>query len=151
MPEQKIEATIDTSIRLTGKLDVLHKSENILTFDDYKTGKSVSYLDSESKTAGIKAWRNRFQIIFYYVLIKNSALYKNYSVDKARLIYVESESYKEMVKEYSPKDDEIKIVEKLIPIIWRHVQDLNFPDTSHYEASYGGIKQFISDLLDGKI
>lgn len=47
--------------------------------------------------------------------------------------------------------EELARFEKLIGIIWQHIQDLNFPDTYSYGDKLADIKQFEEDLLSGII
>lgn len=151
LPEQIIESTLGNGIKLTGKLDVIHCDNQKVWFDDYKTGKPVSSLTSKAKSTAVKTWRQRYQIIFYYILLMNSAQYNNKNIISGNMIYVESEYKKDLVRSYSPQEDEINRVEKLLNVVWNHIQSLDFPDTSNYEASFEGINQFCDDLIDGKI
>jgi hypothetical protein len=43
--------------------------------------------------------------------------------------------------------EELKRFTLLIQAVWRHINDLSFPDTSSYEPTVKGIVQFEDDLL----
>jgi hypothetical protein len=45
------------------------------------------------------------------------------------------------------KDEDIRQLEKLIGVIWQHVQSLDLPDVSAYPKSMRGIRDFEADLL----
>lgn len=151
LPEQIVESSLGNDVKLTGKLDVIHYDNQKVWFDDYKTGKPVSSLTSKAKSTAVKTWRQRYQITFYYILLMNSTLYKDKEITCGNMIYVESEYKKDLIRSYHPEKDDIQRVEKLLHIVWDHIQKLNFPDTSDYEPSFDGINKFCEDLIEGKI
>jgi hypothetical protein len=150
-PEEKISIITKEGARLTGTIDVLHQDTTNIWFDDYKTGEPLKSLDPNLKTDAEKKWRIRTQIIFYYILLNDSKFTKNKKVTSSNVIYLEAEYKKDMVLTYTPKDEEISTLFKVIPKVWEHIQNLNFPDTSHYNKDYSGIRQFTEDLINGSI
>lgn len=150
-PEEKISISTKEGARLTGTIDVLHQDSSNIWFDDYKTGEPLKSLDPNLKTDAEKKWRIRTQIIFYYILLNESKFTRSKNVTGANVIYLEAEYKKDMILTYTPKEEEISILIKVIPKVWEHIQNLNFPDTSHYNKDYSGIKQFTEDLINGLI
>ena len=141
---------LQNNVRLTGKLDVIHNDKSTVAFDDYKTGKPVANINSQAKNS-IKAWSQRYQITFYNILLSRSSRYAGKTILPANMIYVESETTKDLMQSYLPDVLEIQKVEKLINIVWQHIAELNFPETRHYEPTYKGIMKFCDDLLLGTI
>ena len=150
LAEQKITSVLQNNVRLTGKLDVIHNDKSTVAFDDYKTGKPVANINSQAKNS-IKAWSQRYQITFYNILLSRSSRYAGKTILPANMIYVESETTKDLMQSYLPDVLEIQKVEKLINIVWQHIAELNFPETRHYEPTYKGIMKFCDDLLLGTI
>lgn len=137
--------------QLTGKIDRLSidKEKHQVTVYDYKTGKALQdwqQLNSESKI--LKAWNYKNQLIFYKILVENARNFRNkYQVQSGVLEFVEAaESLK---LDIDPQ--EFSQLQKLIQIVYNKIINLDFPDTTQYEASPFGIEHFTLDLLEGRI
>lgn len=150
LPEQMINTTIEGGIRLNGKLDVIHKNNDSVWFDDYKTGKPIPKIDSTAKN-NIKAWNQRKQITFYALLLNKSSEYSSKNLVSANMIYLEAENITDLKKSYLPSSEEVNELEMLINSVWRHIMELDFPDTSSYDQNVEGINKFCEDLVNNFI
>ncbi len=140
---------------LTGKLDVAEMNKETLdaTVIDYKTGGILSDWEKGNKFQKIKAYKYRQQLLFYKLLVENSRDWKKYTMHRGILQFVEPDPAGNIVDlslvDINPK--ELERFAKLVCVVWQHIQDLSFPDTTSYDQSVEGIRQFEDDLLDGKL
>jgi len=136
-------------IRLTGKVDRLEidTANRTITVVDYKTGKSYSRWESIPKLH-----RYRRQLYCYKLLVEQAPIFKGYKVIGGRLEFIEPDATGTInALALAFTDDESEHTEQLMAALWQHVQALNFPDVSSYDASLSGIRQFEQDLIDGII
>ncbi len=134
---------------MSGQIDRLeiNEKDKTITVVDYKTGRP-----HESWKSDPKLHRYRLQLYSYKLLIEGSKAYKDYRVIKGRLEFIEPDSLgKVHALELQFKDDELTLTTNLIQSLWKHVQELNFPDVSQYQPTMSGVKAFEQDLLDGNI
>lgn len=134
---------------MTGQVDRLEIDQHnkTITVVDYKTGNPASTWKNESKLH-----RYRLQLCLYKLLIEGSTTYKDYTVSRGRLEYIEpDEQLKAHQLELQFTDDDMDRARGLVEALWKHVHALDFPDTSKYPATPAGIRQFEQDLLDGTI
>ena len=135
--------------QLSGKIDRLEidADNKTLTVVDYKTGKSYS-----KWLADPRLYKYRRQLYSYKILVENSALFAGFTVNSGRLEFVEpTDDGRINILELTFDPKELERTRLLMQAMWQHVQSLNFPDVSAYDASLNGIKQFEQDLIDGKI
>ncbi len=135
--------------RLTGQIDRLAVNEKIkkITVHDYKTGQSYS----RWQPGIIKLHKFRQQLLFYKLLIENSARFRGYEVEKGIIEFVEPDESGNLNQlELTYSDDDVQAALSLIGSVWIHIQNLDFPDTSQYPPTIGGIRQFEADLIDRK-
>lgn len=151
----KNKVVID-EVRLTGKMDVVEidKQAKEIIITDYKSGKPLTAWDKGSQYDKLKSHSYKQQLLFYKLLLENSAQWRDYKLTKAVLQFVEPDKqtgqiHDLSVSQYSP--EEIEDFKLLLQAIWRHVQDLDFPDTSHYSADLKGVLAFERDLIEGRI
>jgi hypothetical protein len=86
--------------------------------------------------------------MFYKLLVERSRDYRNYSVEKGVLQFVEPTPAGDITAlELSFTSDELHEFSKLIEVIWRHIMSLDLPETDSYEQSYKGMLAFEQDLL----
>lgn len=136
-------------VHLAGKIDRMEidKAAKTITVVDYKTGKSYTRWESNSRLH-----RYRQQLYCYKLLIENSHSFAGYKVVRGRLEFIEPDSSGRVnTLELDFKDDELAQTKRLLQAMWKHVQNLQFPDTSGYQPTLTGIKQFEQDLLEEKI
>lgn len=151
LAEQALSGVLLGEACLGGRLDRIDlPSKTEMIINDYKTGKPLTSFDTKDQTKLVKAWRHRTQLLFYTLLAKHCGRYKAADIS-ACMIYVESEQAKDQELTLMPTAEALQTTEQLIQIIWKHVMDLNFPDTSHYTPDATGIARFEADLLSGKV
>jgi DNA helicase II / ATP-dependent DNA helicase PcrA len=140
---------------LTGKLDQIwfsgDKTEAVVV--DLKTGKASDTWKGD-EMALQKLGRYKRQLIFYRLLIEHSRDFSNISVKEGALLFVEPDKkdgnkVKTLYSEIT--NDDANMMRELVTKVWRHIQNLDFPDTSGYEKTNKGVEQFIEDLVSGAI
>jgi DNA helicase-2/ATP-dependent DNA helicase PcrA len=137
---------------LTGSLDLVDFTDNTLTITDYKTGRPARSWQGRDEYEKIKLHKYKQQLMFYYLLVAHSRDFAKYDVEKAVLQFVEATPQQEIVSlEARFSREDLEEFSRLIQIIWHHIQALELPDVSGYDASYQGIIAFEKDLLEGKI
>ncbi len=151
LSEQRISDVLIGNARINGKLDRIDYKEQSLIISDYKTGKPLPSFDTKDKTKQVKAWRHRYQLLFYALLARNSGRFNKYKHTQAQMIYLEAEQPKGLILAIEPDKASLARLETLISVVWQHVIDLNFPDTSKYAKDIEGISKFENDLISGKI
>lgn len=141
--------------RLRGLIDLMDFNEQTrsITVSDYKTGASESKWQlppSAPEHERIKLHKYRQQLLFYKILIDGSAEYgrRGWKADAGVLRFVEPDNYgrfRNLELDYDRA--ELDRFKRLIQVIWRHIQELDLPDTSSYPPSLEGIIKFEEDLL----
>lgn len=159
-PNQKSELdfkhqnSILGEIRLNGKLDVVEfdKDTKSAIVTDYKSGSPLYSWEKGTEYQKIKAHKYRQQLLFYKLLVENSRDYSNYTVVDAALQFIDLDKTSNQMGRLDMGDfdsDEIDRFKQLVTIIWQHIMNLDFPDTSGYEPNIKGIRAFEEDLLSG--
>jgi DNA helicase-2/ATP-dependent DNA helicase PcrA len=151
LAEQRLTDITLEKARIKGTLDRIDIEGDVLTISDYKTGKPLTSFDTKDQTKLVKAWRHRLQLQFYALLVGQSARFKKAGIIRAQMLYVEAEQTSQIALGLNPAPQELDRLRRLIEAVWRHVIDLNFPDTNGYSQDASGIEQFENDLIDGKI
>jgi hypothetical protein len=151
---------------LTGKIDKIFKNQNHeYEVVDFKTGKAEFSWQSSDEDKKIKLNNYRRQLVFYKLLMENSARYKNSKVSKGLLQFVEP--IKETTEKGTMKNkiigldldlknlndeelgDEYERLKKLVCIVYDKIMNLDFPDVTSYDPSLKGIRAFEDWLLEG--
>ncbi|MCE7936721.1 ATP-dependent helicase [Candidatus Saccharibacteria bacterium CPR2] len=145
-PERTYKNIVVGNANLNGKFDRIDFSDNTVTIIDYKTGKPLSNIKTMSKNEGIKAWKQRTQLIFYAIIARNQPEFRNKNIE-TQMIYAHAETEKQLMQKYRVTEEDIKRLEKLINSVWNRIMHLNFPDTSTYSNDLKGILQFEQDLI----
>jgi DNA helicase-2/ATP-dependent DNA helicase PcrA len=134
---------------LTGRIDKLEidQQHKTITIVDYKTGKSFDTWKHE-----IKLHKYALQLYAYKILVEGSRSFKGYKVTAGRLEFVEPDDAGRIhALELAFTDGETERVKLLFLAVWRHIQELNFPDTRLYPATIKRVEQFEQELIDGEI
>jgi DNA helicase-2/ATP-dependent DNA helicase PcrA len=149
------EGVIINKAHLTGKIDKItniNSSELIVT--DYKTGKSIQSWKGKDNFEKHKLHKFEQQLMFYKLLIENSASFsKKYKINTGFIDFVEPNEQGLITKPLKLiiNKQEFNFFINLINVVWDHIVNLNFPDTSQYKPDYSGVLKFESDLIRGKI
>lgn len=151
--EQAIKDVRLRNAVIRGTIDRMFINDSKVEIIDYKTGKPLASLVTRDKTKMEKAWRHKTQLVFYVLLLRNSSRFYNIAQRKieGQMVYIEAESKKELVQPYTPNDEEITNLQKLVEIIYSKVVNLDLPDVSKYSKDFEGTQKFEQDLLEGKI
>jgi DNA helicase-2/ATP-dependent DNA helicase PcrA len=140
------------SARLSGKIDTIHfiDASRVEVFD-FKTGKPASSWKGADGFEKIKLHKYRQQLLFYKLLVENSASYQGkLRVEKGRLVFIEADRGGKLSPglELAYDSDEMGRFLKLINAVWKCIMELNFPDTSPYPKTLEGILKFEDDLIN---
>lgn len=145
------EVRIDNA-KLTGKIDRLNFQDDKIHVIDYKTGKVIPSLEPSSINDKLKLLKYKNQIIFYKLLVENSINFgSKYEVDMGSLEFVDANESENIELIYPIEEREYERVQKLIPIVYNKIINLDFPSTEKYGQDYGGVLHFIEDLLNNHI
>lgn len=154
LPQQKAELSFAGQgvqigdMRLTGLLDLVDFTENNLIVTDYKTGKPPKTWNGATDYEKIKLHKYRQQLLFYNLLVRHSRDYSRFTFEKGVLQFVEPTTRGEIIElEATFSNEELERFTALLDKVWHHIVTLDFPDVSHYDASYKGILAFEDDLL----
>lgn len=139
------EAVFLNQAHLTGKIDklIIDPANKTIIIVDYKTGTSVTRWEEKTKFHLYK-----YQLYFYKYLVENSNRYSNYKVIDAYLEFVDPDEDNNICQLHLHfNDEEYNTLKQLIEVVWKHVQELDFPDVSTFPKSFSGIKKFEKELL----
>lgn len=139
---------------LTGMIDIadINKQDKTMVVTDYKTGKAVGSWKAVVEYDKIKLHKYRQQLLFYKLLVERSRDYSNYTVTEGCLEFVEPNRSNEIsTLTLSFEKEELDRFTLLVGKVWKHIIELDLPDTSTYEPTYKGLLAFEQDLLDDLI
>ncbi len=149
------EGVVVAGARLSGKVDKLHnQGPGSMVVIDFKTGKPAIAWQGKDDYEKLKLHKYRQQLLFYKLLVESSASYSGkVTVTAGALEFVEPDEQGKLAPnlELSFDANELQRFGQLIGVIWQHIFNLDFPDTSKYPANFRGVQQFEQDLLDGHI
>lgn len=157
-PKDKVEVKFDNQgvaideALLTGNIDLM-KIDNVnkeIFVVDYKTGKTINERKSLQPGDHVKMWKNKQQVIFYKLLIENSRDYKNYRVEKGKIIFLDARSGDQEYMDIDVYPEDVERMKKLIKVVYNKIVSLDFPDVSGYDKTIMGINRFIDDLIEGR-
>ncbi len=154
-------------VAVTGKIDKIIIHGNTLEVVDLKTGKSFKDWDSgESNYDKIKIHFFKYQLAYYYLLLKKSRSYEKFSFDGGGIEFIEADSKNKINTLKLEMNEEfleiVERVEKLTEIVYTKIMNLDFPNTEHYkisektgeeksEITLKDILKFEEDLINGNI
>ena len=139
---------------VTGSLDMIDidKEERSIIVTDYKTGHPSLSWDKGDDNTKLKLHKYRQQLVFYKILVENSAEYHNYTVKSGQLAFIEpSKAGDSILLSLDLTNEDIDRTKKLIQAVWNHILALDLPDTSKYSPDLKGVLAFEQDLIDGLV
>lgn len=139
-------------VRLTGAIDLLSldPKTKTLTITDYKTGRAPRSWQGISDYQKCKLHKYQQQLMLYKLLVEGARSLSGYRVTEARLTFVEPSPDGEILDLSLNLDQaDFERFGQLLSVVWRHIVNLNLPNTSHYTANYKGMLAFEDDLLRG--
>jgi DNA helicase-2/ATP-dependent DNA helicase PcrA len=146
------EGVVINGAALSGKIDKLCFNEKgEVQVIDFKTGKPAKDWQGRDEYEKIKLHKYRQQLLFYKLLVENSASFGGKVIASAgALEFVEPDEQGKFVNNLELKfeDEEMQRFIKLVGAVWQHIQNLDFPDVSKYPPTFAGIKDFENDLLN---
>jgi DNA helicase-2/ATP-dependent DNA helicase PcrA len=141
------ENVVVKDVPLTGKIDKLAATDNGITVHDFKTGRPLKRFSNSSG----KSMSYQRQLVFYKLLVENTADFRGQTVKEGVLEFVEPDDGEVVTLEKEITDEEVKQLKKLIQVVYDHITNLNFPDASTYDETAKGVRQFTQDLLAGEM
>ena len=156
-PQQKSEYSFTNQgvmvgqARLTGAIDLLEIDDQTrrIVVTDYKTGKPSPHWRGISEYEKIKLHKYRQQLMMYKVLVEGSRDFGgNYQVATGIIEFVEGDPDGRIHRlEMNFDREELERFKALVQVVWRHIMQLDLPDTSSYPPNYSGLRRFEDDLL----
>ena len=138
--------------RLTGTLDLIDidTEERTMVVTDYKTGKPAESWERGDEYTKLKLHKYRQQLLFYKLLVENSSEYGTYKVSHGQLAFIEpTKAGESILLSLDLSEQDIQRTAQLIEAVWKHIINLDLPDTSGYSQDSKGILAFEQDLIDG--
>ena len=130
---------------LTGKIDrvEIDDKNKTITVSDFKTGNAKHKWSTYDTTFAYK-----IQLYFYKFLIENSKDFRNYKVTTGRIDYISPDDEGDIVSlELKFDEKEASVIKHLIQVVFRHIKELDFPDTSAALTSSNPTKAFYDQLI----
>jgi DNA helicase-2/ATP-dependent DNA helicase PcrA len=141
------ENVVVKDVPLTGKIDKLVAEDDEVMVHDFKTGKPLKRFSNSSG----KSMSYQRQLVFYKLLVENTADFRDQTVEEGVLEFVEPDEGSIITLEKEITDEEVEQLTELISVVYDHITNLNFPDVSDYDETAKGVRNFIDDLLAGSV
>ncbi len=144
------EKIVLNNAQLTGKVDLIRTEiDGGLLVIDYKTGAALDNWKGRTAYGQIRAHLYQQQLLFYYLMLRQSENFHDCKVSELALQFVEPND--QDIFTYLPynfSESDVERLEHLIAAVWQRIQALDFPDTSKYSLDLKGILAFENWLLD---
>lgn len=130
---------------LTGKIDrvEINEANKTITVSDFKTGSAKQKWSTYDSTFAYK-----IQLYFYKFLIENSRDFQNYKVTKGRIDYISPDDEGDIVSlNLDFNDKENNEIKHLIQVVFRHIKNLDLPDTTSALENSNPTKAFYDQLV----
>ena len=147
------EKVVVNGVPITGKIDLIVKDDKSKTLEiyDYKTG---AYHDGKWQANPSSYW-HMLQLMFYKLLLNNSAKYRNYRVVRGHILYVMRDAKTDEVYDKVLEFDEVDNEEflKLLTAVYEQTTSLAFLDDAELfleadkNRSMRQVQDFIKLLL----
>ncbi len=148
----KNQGVVISDQKITGKIDKIKIDEKYLEVSDFKTGIPIESWNPSGGYNKIKAWKYKTQLIFYKLLVENSADFSDFRMKKGYLEFIEPGKNGDVVRlSLEVKKEEVERVQKLIEIVGKRIKNLNFSADKKYDKkSVKEIKKFEDYLIKNK-
>lgn len=140
---------------LSGKIDrIVYLDRDTIEVHDYKTGKSALDWKGKDEYEKIKLYEYERQLCFYKLLVENSREFSGKKVTRGVLEFVEPSSEfsggnkKVIDLELDIDIEKVERLRKLIGVVYKKIQNLEFDDVSSYPPDLDGIMEFEDKLLE---
>lgn len=138
--------------RVTGKVDLITPLvDGDYRVTDFKTSRRpIHSWDSREPFRAMQLYQYKQQLAFYRLLLEEGKAFgPNTHISEAALEFVEPDENGKLVAPlvYNPTDEDVARLRKLTTVVWKHIMNLDFPDTSQYDHSLKGLIAFEDDLL----
>ncbi len=146
------EKLVINDVPVTGKIDhiIIDKKARTLTIFDYKTG---GY-HKEKWRSHATLYKYMLQLGFYRLLLKNSAEFRKYKIEKAAILFVVPDNDGEVhMREYEFNDEDEQELLELMKAVYQLVVSLDFIDDPEIfvapdkDKGLKGINEFIALVL----
>ncbi len=146
------EKLVINDVPVTGKIDhiMIDKKARTLTIFDYKTG---GY-HKEKWRSHATLYKYMLQLGFYRLLLKNSAEFRKYKIEKAAILFVVPDNDGEVhMREYEFNDEDEQELLELMKAVYQLVVSLDFIDDPEIfvapdkDKGLKGINEFIALVL----
>ncbi len=146
------EKLVINDVPVTGKIDhiIIDKKARTLTIFDYKTG---GY-HKEKWRSHATLYKYMLQLGFYRLLLKNSAEFRKYKIEKAAILFVVPDNDGEVhMREYEFNDKDEQELLELMKAVYQLVVSLDFIDDPEIfvapdkDKGLKGINEFIALVL----
>jgi hypothetical protein len=160
LPGTKVETKFGTEgvmidkVPATGNIDKMEILGSEIIVTDLKTGEAIDSWDEKglSDYEKIKLHFFQYQLAYYALLIENSRSYNTYKIKAGNIEFLEADKNNKIIILPFEITQELKDrVKKLANVVYRKIQNLDFPDSNNYPQNLKGILQFEEDLLSGKM
>jgi DNA helicase-2/ATP-dependent DNA helicase PcrA len=154
-PSQKTELNFRSQnsmvgeAKLSGALDLIDINDKNITVTDYKTGRPAHDWKGSADYEKAKLHKYKQQLMFYKLLVENARDYRNFTVQRGVLQFIEPSQTGEILS-LDMEFDRAELAEfsTLIQAVWQHIINLDFPNISEYDMTYKGILAFEQHLID---
>lgn len=139
------EGVLIGGVHMSGKIDRMEidQEKKQIVVVDYKTGRAYDRWKSEAKLH-----KYRQQLYCYKLLIENSHTFKDYKVIGGRLEFLEPDQNGRILHLDLKFDDlELDRIVRLLKAMWKHIKNLDFPDTTSFSHNIKGTLEFEEFLL----
>lgn len=147
----KHQGVVIGEARITGKIDKMKIDGGEIIVCDFKTGKPKASWDDKDAHNAVSLHKNKYQLIFYKLLIENAREFSKFKVSQGVLEFLDPLKDTFISLSLEIEDEDVTRVSKLTEIVFKKIMNLDFPDTSKYTPNLTGCIQFEDDLLEGKI
>ena len=144
----KHQGVVVEGAKLAGKIDrVVYLDRDTIEVHDYKTGKAAKDWKGKDEYEKIKLYEYERQLAFYKLLVENSREFSGKKVIRGVLEFVEPKDKKIIDLALDIDDEKVERLKKLIGVVYKKIQNLEFDDVTEFSPDLEGIIAFEGKLL----